>query len=366
MRIVLNPLASRGAYAAAEASIVSRQLAEVARREIRQWAGYETTPLRSLDHWAAQLGLGRLLYKDESGRLGQGSFKALGGAYAATIKLRARDAHSNATLCCATDGNHGRSVAFAANRAGCAAVVFMHERAPADKAAAIAALGARVIRVKGTYDDSVREAGASAEKEGWVLIPDTSENAEDPTTRLVMQGYGVMVLELLEQLQGAEPPTHVFLQGGVGGLAAAVAGLLAEVYGASRPRVIVVEPESAACLLESALQQTPAKVGGDLATAMEMLSTGEASPVAWPILQTRADVFVAIDDGLAIDTTRALTSGQGGAAALDVGVSGAAGMAGLIGLCRQNELAALLQLDAKARVLVFGTEQSSRAAIAAP
>jgi diaminopropionate ammonia-lyase len=358
MRVVLNPLATRTGYSEPEARVVSRTLAEVARREISQWPGYEITPLRSLEGTARELGLGQLLYKDESGRLGQGSFKTLGGAYAATIKLREVGANAKVTLCCATDGNHGRSVAFAAARFGQACVVFMHEHASAAKAAAISALGARVVRVKGTYDDSIREAKAAAQREGWLLVADTSEDESDPTTRLVMQGYGVMVLEIIEQLRDAPPPTHVMLQGGVGGLAAAVAGLLSDIYGARRPLMIVVEPEAAACLLESALSQRAAQIGGDLMTAMDMLSAGEASPVAWPILQRRADVFVAIDDAAAIEATRRLSVGSAHTAALDVGVSGAAGMAGLIELLEHKELAALLQLNTSSRVLVFGTEQA--------
>src|SRR5947207_55630 len=337
MRVALNPLASRGDYTPEEAAVVSRTLAEAARQEICRWEGYEVTPLRSLTSLSRELGLGELIYKDESGRLGHGSFKTLGGAYAATLKLREIGAHRNVTLCCATDGNHGRSVAFAAKRFGCACVVFMHEGAPAGKAAAIAALGARVIRVKGTYDDAVRHVRITAESEGWILISDTSQDALDPTTRCVMQGYGTMVLEILEQLQSRSPPTHIMLQGGVGALAAAVAGVFADIYGAQRPRVIVVEPEAAACLLESALRRAPSKVGGDLVTAMAMLSAGEASSVAWPILERRADAFMAIDDTAAIATAQRLSAATADSPGLDVGVSGAAGVAGLVELVQHKE-----------------------------
>jgi diaminopropionate ammonia-lyase len=357
MRIVVNPLASTAAYSEREALVVSVASARTAMEEIRRWPGYQQTPLRALSSCARDLGLGQIFYKDESSRLQQGSFKILGGAYAATIKLRETGASSDTTLCCATDGNHGRSVAFAAKRFGCKCVVFMHERASSAKAAAIAALGARVVRVQGTYDDSIRHAHAVAENEGWLLVPDTSEDELDPTTRLVMQGYGVMVLEIMEQLGSNAPPTHVMLQGGVGGLAAAVSGLFAEVFGAHRPKVIVVEPESAACLLESALRLKPSKVDGDLVTAMEMLSAGEASPVAWPILQRRADVFLAIDDAAATAAARSLSAGGSATPAVSVGISGAAGLAGLREVMKIPELAAALQLNASSRVLVFGTEE---------
>lgn len=357
MRVVLNPHASREPYSSEEAAIVSRALALQAQAEIGGWPDYSPTPLRSLDGLARTLGLQRILYKDESARLRQGSFKILGGAYAATVKLRGVRELSRVTLCCATDGNHGRSVAFAAQRHGCRCVVFMHGQASAAKAAAIEALGARVVRLQGTYDDTVRHASATAAREGWLLIADTSEDELDPTTRLVMQGYGVMVLEILQQLGSDAPPTHVVLQAGVGALAAGVAGLFAEIYAEQRPRIIVVEPDSAACLQASALHGAPCKVTGELLTAMDMLSAGEVSPVAWPILKRRVDAFVSISDVTAQSTARLLCSEP---LALDVGVSGAAGVAGLRELIARSEIAAALRLGTDARVLTFGTEESTR------
>jgi len=227
----------------------------------------------------------------------------------------------------------------------------MHVDAPKDKAAAIEALGAKLIWIDGSYDDSVRAADRMARDNGWLLIADTSTDAEDPTTRRVMQGYGVMVLELLDQL-GERRPTHVFLQGGVGGPAAGVAGVLADTFGADRPMAVVVEPAKAACLFESALQFSPARLDGDISTAMAMLSTGEASPVAWPILQQRADAFATISDEAAIETARMLGEDH----QLDVGVSGAAGTAGLIEVLANPVARAALGLDGASRVLLFGTE----------
>jgi diaminopropionate ammonia-lyase len=342
-------------YSAREKLVISRELAHDARREIRQWPQYAVTPLHWLKERAARLGIGALYYKDESERLGQGSFKALGGAYAATLKLRHLGSTNPVTLCCATDGNHGRSVAFAARRHGCECVVFMHERAPADKEAAIRALGARVVRVDGQYDDSVRVARQAASDQDWVLIADTSDDAMDLTTRHVIQGYGVMALEVLEQLNSSARPTHVFVQCGVGGFAAAIAGVLADVWGEERPTLIVVEPETAACVMESALHGVPSKIGGDLRTQMAMLSAGEASPVAWPVLLQRADAFIAIDDAAAIAAAIELSSSQ--EASLNVGISGAAGYAGLVELLRHTPDASMLGLNADSRVLVFGTEQ---------
>jgi len=182
MKLLINPLATRDEYAPQEALVTTRLLAEEARREISQWPGYGTTPLRPLVEVASELGVAEVLLKDESGRLGQGSFKSLGGAYAAAMKLRDLAPGSRVTLACATDGNHGRSVAFAASRLGCDAVVYMHENALEYKAEAIRQLGARVVRTPGVYDDSVRMVKADAEREGWLLISDTS----DPNDLTVM------------------------------------------------------------------------------------------------------------------------------------------------------------------------------------
>jgi diaminopropionate ammonia-lyase len=269
------------------------------------------------------------------------------------MKLRELKSAGPVTLCCATDGNHGRSVAFAAKRFGCSAVVYMHENALEYKADAIRSLGAQVVRTAGTYDDSVRIVKKTAEENGWLLISDTSD-PNDQTVHRVMRGYGVMVLELIEQLE--QPPTHIFLQGGVGGLAAGVAGIFSEVFGEDRPKFIVVEPETAACLFESAVRFEPSRVAGDLHTEMHMLAAGEASAAAWPILQRRIDAFMAIEDAPALKATDRLNRPEAGRAALDIGVTGAASLAGLFELMRRSELAGLLGLGPKSRVLAFGTE----------
>jgi diaminopropionate ammonia-lyase len=265
------------------------------------------------------------------------------------------------TVTCATDGNHGRSVAFGARRHGCRCVVYMHEHAPQDKAAAIEALGAHVVRTHGNYDDSVRIARAAGAQANWLLVPDTSNDPDDPLPRRVMQGYGVITLELLEQLPLA--PTHVFVQAGVGGLAAAMAATLAEAYGTARPLLVVVEPERAACVFASAAAGRPTAVTGSLETAMAMLSCGEVSPIAWRILERRADAFITIDDAAAVEWTRRLRAGDGagdqGTAPLDVGVSGAAGLAGLQCVLAEDAAKRELQLDAESRVVVIGTEAAA-------
>lgn len=356
MRFALNPLAERSACTAEEAEIVSCTSARRAHREISRWPGYAVTPLRSLDGLAEQVGVASVLYKDESERLGQRSFKALGGAYAAMLCLRSYQGSGSPTLCCATDGNHGASVAYAAKQHGCHCVVFMHENAPARKAAAIRQLGAEVVSTPGTYDDSVRIAANAASTRGWLLVPDTTDNPRDQTAWHVMQGYGVMVLEMIEQFAATGAPSHVFIQAGVGGLAAAVAGVMSDHYGQRRPTLIAVEPEAAACLLESNLRLRPAKVAGDLLTEMAMLSAGSASAAAWPILERRIDGFLAIGDALALSAHAGLSDATCGDPSVDVGISGAAGVAGLMQLCACPRLSGLIGLSRSSRVAVIGTE----------
>jgi diaminopropionate ammonia-lyase len=372
----INSNAHRRPCSAAEQRIVSLQSAAAALDEIRRWPGYFRTPLHKLTRLANSIGTSEVLYKDESARFSLGSFKSLGGAYAGAREVqRMLAAHgeqaslrslfagecaekaSAITLCCATDGNHGVSVAFAAKNLGCHCVILMHEHASQAREVKMRQLGATVRRIAGTYDDSVRLAREAAQNHGWVLIADTSAEPFEQVPAEIIQGYAVMMLEIMEQIEGP-PLTHVFLQGGVGGLAAAVAGFLAAKLGALRPMVIVVEPDTAACLLASAKAGHAASIGGSLETVMGMLSCGEASSIAWTILNERADCFLTIDDEAAVHAHDLLNRGDAGCP-LDVGYSGAAGVAGLIELIRQNEHRETLQLNAGSRILVFGTEIGS-------
>jgi diaminopropionate ammonia-lyase len=379
MRFIVNKRAHRDKYSTEEARITSVAAAEIAWREMRSWPGYEPSPLISLAPVAQRLGVAKVLYKDESQRFGLGSFKALGGAYAAGREVQRQlltrfgvsaaisdlrsaslaSLASQLSLCCATDGNHGRSVAFAARQYGSQCTVFMHERALPAKVRAIEALGAHIVRTPGTYDDSVRIARARAAQEGWLLIADTGTDVSEIIPAEVIQGYGVMALELFEQM-GEEIPTHVFLQGGVGGLAAGIVGPMSDQLGVRRPCNVVVEPEAAACLLESGVRGIASSVEGDLRTSMEMLSCGEASPIAWTILRGRIDAFVAIEDLAAESAAHELQMGRCNGVPIDVGVSGAAGMAGLVKVRADKAARALIGLGSDARVLLLGTEAMDR------
>lgn len=348
MRLFVNPRVDRAApYPQALKPILSLAAEAAARREIASWPGYAPTPLRHLDWVARDLHLAAVTFKEEQHRFGLRSFKALGGAYAVK-KIVAAALPARPTVCCATDGNHGRSVAWGAREAGCRCVIYVHETVSEGRAEAIRAYGAEVRRVKGNYDDSVRKAAEDAAANGWTVVSDTSWDGYTEIPRDVMQGYGVMIGEALEQ---DALPTHVLVQGGVGGVAAAVVAHLWERFGAARPRVVVVEPDKADCLTRSAEAGRLTQIGGDLDTIMAGLSCGEPSPLAWAILATGADAFMSIGDETIAPAMKAL-AGHG----VVGGESGVVGLAALDIVARDPAMRAALALDARSRVLLFGTE----------
>jgi diaminopropionate ammonia-lyase len=346
--------------------------------EITAWPGYAPTPLALLPGLAAAAGVTAIGFKDESGRFGLGSFKALGGAYAVARHLirtlagegitarsadlaagRFADRTRSITVTCATDGNHGRSVAWGAQRFGARAVIYIHETVSEGRAAAIARYGAEVRRVRGTYDDAVRRAAEDAAREGWTVVSDTSYPGYTEIPRDVMDGYRVMAEEAIAQWRTAVdgPPTHAFVPGGVGGVAAAVAAELALAYGqGTMPRLIVVEPDRADCLLRSAEAGEPVAVPGELDTMMAGLACGEVSILAFDELLWRAHGFMAVPDESVAPAMRLLADGVGGDTPVVAGESAVAVLAGLV-LARNDAAAAVaLGLGPASRVLLFGTE----------
>ena len=328
----------------------------VARGDVTSWPGYAPTPLRGLSGLAQAAGLASLSYKDEGGRFGLGSFKALGGPLAVRRLLaRNPDASTdNVTVTCATDGNHGRAVAWAAQAFGCASVIYIHEGVSRGREDAIAHYGARVVRVPGIYEDSLRRAQADAEKGGWILVSDTAGDDFNQTQLDILQGYTMLADEALGQLTQA--PTHVFVQGGVGGLAAAVCGHLWQTLGAERPCTAVVEPEKAACLYVSAVNGKPTVYPGDLETVMACLAAGEVNVPAWRILDRAADAFMTVPDEAAVAGMCMLAEGVGGDAPVVAGESGVAALAGLLAACADSGSRKALGLDDDSRVLVIGSE----------
>ena len=342
--------------------------------ELRQWPTYQPTPLRSLHDLAANLSIQQLWYKDEASRFGLGSFKALGGAYAVFRQLvqpveaatgkaditaadlcsgQYRDLTQTVTVTTATDGNHGRSVAWGAQQFGCRCVIYLHAGVSAGREAAIAAYGAEMVRVAGNYDDSVHQAAADAETHGWILVSDTAHPGDTEIPSVVMQGYTVMVAEVFDQLPPEQLPTHVFVQAGVGGLAAAVCAYLWERLGRDRPTCIVVEPDRAACVYATAQQGELVTLAGDGETLMACLSSGHTSTIAWDILRHSADWFITIPDEAAVLTMQQLAHQR---SPIVGGESGVAGLAGLLAVCQRSDLRQQLGVTSESRVLTFGTE----------
>jgi diaminopropionate ammonia-lyase len=375
-RVFANPRAAHDAPYAADgrAAILSLAALACAKREIMAWPGYKPTPLHLLPKLAARVGIDAILYKDEAERFGLGSFKALGGAYAVFKLLRKSireqknatassldltsgryaDLTSRITVTCATDGNHGRSVAWGAHTFGCRCVIYIPETVSVGRCQAIAAYGAEIRRFTGTYDDGVRRAAVDAAAQGWMVVSDTAYEGYTDVPRDVMQGYSLMVEEALRQTSAV--PSHVFVQGGVGGLAAGVCSYLWERYGAARPYFVIVEPEKADCFYRSAVAGRPTPAEGALDTIMAGLACGEVSPLAWRILETGADAFMTIDDEAAVDCMRLLADGRFGDDPVVAGESAVAGLAGLLVASADADARARLDLHPDSRVLVFGTE----------
>jgi diaminopropionate ammonia-lyase len=320
-----------------------------------------------------------VLYKDESNRFGLGSFKALGGAYAVIRLLsgklglsmadiragKGRVAARGITVTTATDGNHGRSVAWGAQQAGCRCRIYIHAKVSEGRAQAMEALGAEVIRIDGNYDESVRICAHDSAANNWFVVSDTSYDGYVEIPRQVMAGYATMAIETTAQaaaLTGG-PITHIFVQAGVGGLAAGLAARFWMELGEARPRLVIIESEYAACLMKSAKQGRAASVKIRHETVMAGMSCGEVSLIAWEIVRRAASDFVTIADGAVASAMRMLASGAAGGGQIEAGECSAAGPVALIAACCDQRRRTRMGLNADSRVLVIGSEGATDPAI---
>ena len=375
--LFLNPRATRADYPAELSAIMNITQAHESREWLSSWRGIHrnATPLYDLPDAAARCQVSRLCLKDESVRSPLGSFKALGAPIAlvrqilrlhpdfepaAILTGRYAEALRGYTVISATDGNHGRGLAAAAQDAGCRCVIVLHAHVSPEREQAIAAYGADIVRIVGNYDESVQEAARLAAAHGWQVIADTSYDGYEDIPRDVMQGYGAIAEEIVEQTSAqrgrAGAFTHVFLQGGVGGMAAGLASYFWEYHGPQRPRFISVEPAQADCLLQSAIQGRPAKATGTVDSVMAGLACGETSPLAWRFLQPCVDVFMTIEDEQAIEAMRALAQGSERDTPIVAGESGVAGLAALEWLRSDPQRSEQVGLTAESRVLIISTE----------
>ena len=380
--LITNERAVRTAYPADLMSILSVATAEESRQWLAEWDGLapRPTPLYELKGLAERVGVAKVWLKDESVRSPLGSFKAL-GAPIALVRLIQRHwpadqmsakalfagEHaarlSDFSVISATDGNHGKGLAAAAHSVGCRCVIVLHAHVSREREDAIAAHGAEIVRITGNYDDSVAEAARLAATNGWHVVSDTSYDGYEAIPRDVMQGYGTIAAEIVEALGEQVIPTHVFLQGGVGGMAAGIASYLWEVYGTHRPAVVIVEPTQADCLYQSAIHGMPSKATGSVDSIMAGLACGETSPLAWRFLITGADFFMTIDDAEAVEAMRLLAEGNERDLPIVSGESGAAGLAGLRQAARHPRLAEQLGLNRQSSVLLISTEGATAPAL---
>ncbi|MFK0333749.1 diaminopropionate ammonia-lyase [Rhizobium sp. NPDC090275] len=380
--LLLNETADYGKKLdVSDAETLSLAAAEEVERFLNHREGHRATPLVSLSHLAQKLGVASIHIKDEGHRLGLGSFKALGGSYA-VIRLVLEEAsrefgrevditelHSSEvkavarklTVSCATDGNHGRSVAQGAQLVGANCAIFVHSGVSAERIAAIARFGAEIIRVEGNYDDSVAEASRVAAERGWQTVSDTSWPGYERIPGFVMQGYTALLREAVRQIP--ERPTHVFVQSGVGGIAAAVAGYFTLLYGDDRPFFTVVDPSRAACLVESARAGKPVKIEHGEPTVMAMLECYEPSLVAWRILSRSADAFMTVEEQEAVDAMRRLANPEAGDPAVVSGESGGVGLAALVRVSSDDDARRKLRIGKDSRILLINTEGATDPAL---
>ena len=344
---------------------------------------YEITPLTRLSGLANYLGLKRLYVKDESYRFGLNAFKVLGGSYAIARYIaqqtgkdvseipynvltseKLREEFGQATFFTATDGNHGRGIAWAANKLGQKCVVRMPKGTTQTRLENIARENATVTIEDLNYDDCVRMAAKEAENtEHGIMVQDTAWEGYEEIPTWIMQGYGTMAYEADEQLgeYGCDRPTHIFIQAGVGSLAGAVQGYFANRYAGNEPTVVIVEADVAACLYKSAVANDgdPHIVDGDMLTLMNGLACGEPSTISWDILRNHVDTFVSCPDWVTAKGMRVLAAPMKGDAPVTAGESGAVTMGLLYNLMKNEEYKELrdqLKLDENSKVLLFSTE----------
>lgn len=339
---------------------------------------YQKTPLAILNNTAGELGLGGIYVKDESYRFGLNAFKVLGGSFAIgnymaeklgmdirelpydrMISQEIKEKLGELTFVTATDGNHGRGVAWTANQLKQKAVVYMPKGSAKERLDNIRAEGADASITDYNYDEAVRLANSQAEKNGWIMVQDTAWEGYEDIPTWIMQGYGTMGYEVYEQLP--EKPTHIFLQAGVGSMAGAITGLMANIYGEDRPIITIVEPNKADCLFRTA-EADDGKlhfVTGDMDTIMAGLACGEPCSIGWNVLKSYADNFISCPDYTAAKGMRILGNPAGSDTKVVSGESGAAAFGCVAEIMSNPDLSAMkdkLKLNGESRVLFFNTE----------
>lgn len=380
--LFLNPRWRAGdTYGPALQAVLNQQAFGLAKSEISSWSGYEPTPLVPLLGMARAHGVASVVCKHEGSRFGIGSFKPTGPTYAmlrvlkaavqkvvgepvSTADLVARryeEITRSVIVSAPTSGNHGRALAWGAQIFGCQAVLYMNDGVSAGREAAIAAYGGQVVRVPGAYEDVVQRLHADAAAHGHIIVGDGGTPAYPHVPRDIMQGYALVADELIEQ-SGDTPPTHLFVPGGGGILAAACCAQVWDRLGAARPKVVVVEPETSCCLQASAqagqAMQVPAAT-----SVMDGLVVEKPSADAWPMLELGAFAFLAVPDTAAVAAMRQAALPDGKDPALVIGDTGAAAWAGFVTASQDSAMRNQLGLGDESQVAFVATEGATDPAV---
>ena len=331
--------------------ILSAEDIDIAYKTISSWDNYLSTPLISLNKLNEKLKLNKIFYKDESKRFHLKSFKALGGAYAVEKIIKGNDKNVIST---ATAGNHGRSVAWGAQKNGLECKIFISEFVSESRAKVMRNFGADVIRVKGNYEDSLNECIMQSNKNNWQIVQDVAWEDYKLVPKLTMAGYSVMMKETSEQIKN-EKISHVILQAGVGGMAAAMVAGIAR-YLDYIPQIIVVEPDSAACVLESINKGKIEKISIEKESIMGGMSCGEVSLVPWEILKNSVHFCVTVSDDYISKTVKYLANKEFSNEKIIGGECSTPGIVSLAGLNNDDETRKKINLNENSNVLIFGCE----------
>ncbi len=318
---------------------------------ITNWNNYLPTPLIKLNKLSRELNIKEIFYKDEDKRFNLKSFKALGGAFAVN---KIKNKKGNVIIATATAGNHGRSVAWGAKRLGLKCKIFISEFVSEARAVAMRNLESEVIRVKGNYEDSLKECIKQSTKNNWEIVQDVSWEGYEETPKFIMAGYTVMIKEIIDQIKD-DKITHVFLQAGVGGMAASIIAGFAK-FSKNIPKFIIVEPEKADCVLKSIKNEKPTSVKISEETIMGGMSCGDVSTVAWKILKTSTNNCLTITDDAISTVVAMLAKAKLSNKKIIGGECAVPGIIALISLFKNKDYINKLDLNSDSKILLFGCE----------
>ncbi len=333
--------------------ILSSDLLEDAFKTISNWKKYQPTPLEILNKLSDELKLKNIFYKDESKRFGLKSFKALGGAYAVEKITKGR---KDIIVSTATAGNHGKSVAWGAKNLGLNCKIFISENVSETRAEEMRSLNAEVIRVKGNYEDSLNFCKEESKKNNWEIIQDVAWPDYELVPKLTMAGYSTIIKEI--SVQTNEYITHIFLQAGVGGMAA---GLVAGVanYFKKVPKIIIVEPENANCVMQSIENNAPTSVDIMKESIMGGMSCGDVSLVPWQILKNSVNNCVSVSDKFVSQTVAMLADKVLSDISIEGGECSTPGITSLISCCNNEKTKSALEINENSNILLIGCEGSA-------